>query len=93
MEQRYTEPARLALLACRLETGRTHQIRVHLRAIGHAVVGDPVYGAGRGDSRMGLARPFLHAGSLSFTHPVNSEKVSTESALPADLADLRDSLS
>ena len=93
VEQRYTDPERLTLLACRLETGRTHQIRVHLLAINHPVVGDPTYGAGRGDSRLGLSRPFLHARSLSFTHPASGETVSTESALPADLADLRDALS
>ena len=91
VEQRFAEPAPVALLACRLETGRTHQIRVHLRAIGHAVVGDQTYGAGhatpgRGGDVFGLARPFLHARSLSFNHPVTKETVRAESPLPAELA-------
>ena len=91
VEQRFSEPAPVALLACRLETGRTHQIRVHLRAIGHAVVGDPTYGAGhatagRGGDVFGLSRPFLHARSLSFSHPVTRETVSEESPLPTELA-------
>ena len=91
VEQRFAEPARVALLACRLETGRTHQIRVHLRAIGHAVVGDPTYGAGptragRGGDAFGLSRPFLHARYLSFRHPVSGEAVRAESPLPPELA-------
>lgn len=93
VEQRFAEPARVALLACRLETGRTHQIRVHLRAIGHAVIGDPTYGAGharagRGGEVFGLARPFLHAGFLSFNHPVSGETVRAESPLPPELAEV-----
>lgn len=86
VERRYSEPARAALLSCRLETGRTHQIRVHLGAIGHPVVGDPTYGSGRIDSVFGLSRPFLHARSLSFTHPVSGGAVQLESTLPSDLA-------
>lgn len=86
VERRYSEPARTALLSCRLETGRTHQIRVHLRAIGHPVVGDPTYGSGLLDDVFGLSRPFLHARSLSFTHPVSGEAVDAESPIPADLA-------
>ena len=86
VERRYSAPARAALLSCRLETGRTHQIRVHLRAIGHPVVGDPTYGSGRADDVFGLSRPFLHARSLSFTHPASGETVQAESPLPADLA-------
>ena len=85
VEQRYSEPASAALLSCRLETGRTHQIRVHLRAIGHPVIGDPTYGSGSLDDVFGLSRPFLHARSLSFTHPVTGEAVQAESPLPADL--------
>ena len=92
VEQRFNEPARAALLACRLETGRTHQIRVHLRAIGHPVVGDPTYGAGHADHAFGLSRPFLHARSLSFRHPVNGQTVRRESPLPEDLAALLDVL-
>ncbi len=86
VEQRYSEPARSAQLSCRLETGRTHQIRVHLRAIGHPVVGDPTYGSGRLDDVFGLSRPFLHARSLSFTHPLSGDTVQAESPLPSDLA-------
>ncbi len=91
VERRFAEPAPVALLACRLETGRTHQIRVHLRAIGHAVVGDPTYGAGparagRGGDALALTRPFLHARTLSFSHPVSGEKVRAESPLPPELA-------
>ena len=86
VEQRYAQPARAALLSCRLETGRTHQIRVHLRAIGHPVVGDPTYGSDHIDDVFGLSRPFLHARSLSFTHPASGETVRAESPLPPDLA-------
>jgi 23S rRNA pseudouridine1911/1915/1917 synthase len=71
------------LLDVRLETGRTHQIRVHLEAIGLPVAGDPVYGAA-GD--LGLERQFLHAARLSFAHPFTDERVEVESPLPADLA-------
>ena len=72
---------RHALLDVRLETGRTHQIRVHLAAIGLPVVGDPVYGVP--DER--LKRQFLHAGRLAFPHPLSGEPVEVESPLPADL--------
>ncbi|MDE0160744.1 MAG: RluA family pseudouridine synthase [Acidimicrobiaceae bacterium] len=93
VERRYVEPALVCLLTCRLETGRTHQIRVHLQAIGHHVVGDPTYGAGRGGDALGLRRPFLHARSLSFSHPVGGHAVRAESPLPPDLAGLLDALS
>ena len=93
VERRYVEPVQVCLLTCRLETGRTHQIRVHLQAIGHHVVGDPIYGAGRGSDLVGLSRPFLHAHSLSFSHPVSGQTVRAESPLPSELADLLDSLS
>ncbi|HEY7018625.1 MAG TPA: RluA family pseudouridine synthase [Gaiellaceae bacterium] len=73
---------RHALLDVRLETGRTHQIRVHLAAIGLPVVGDPLYGV----PAEGLARQFLHAGRLAFPHPVTGERVEAESPLPDDLA-------
>ena len=72
-----------ALLEVALETGRTHQIRVHLAAIGLPVSGDPRYGAA-GD--LGLARQFLHAHRLAFRHPVTSEEIDLESPLPQDLA-------
>ncbi len=72
-----------ALLRVRLETGRTHQIRVHLEAIALPVSGDPVYGV-RGD--LGLKRQFLHAARLAFDHPFTGERVDVSSALPPDLA-------
>ncbi|MDP8911883.1 MAG: RluA family pseudouridine synthase, partial [Actinomycetota bacterium] len=72
-----------ALLDVRLETGRTHQIRVHLAAIDLPVSGDPLYGV-EGD--LGLARQFLHAGRLAFEHPFTGERVEATSPLPADLA-------
>jgi 23S rRNA pseudouridine1911/1915/1917 synthase len=65
-----------------LETGRTHQIRAHFAAIGHALVGDPTYGSGESYA---LSRQFLHAHRLSFTHPVSGERLTFESPLPADL--------
>ena len=73
---------RHSLLDVRLETGRTHQIRVHLAAIDLPVAGDRVYGRAR---ELGLERQFLHAGRLVFPHPFTDERVETESPLPADL--------
>jgi 23S rRNA pseudouridine1911/1915/1917 synthase len=73
---------RTTLLRVRLETGRTHQIRVHLEAIGHPVVGDPEYG---GQVTLGLERQFLHAARLAFDHPATGERVEVTSPLPADL--------
>ncbi|MDJ0767545.1 MAG: RluA family pseudouridine synthase [Ilumatobacter sp.] len=83
--ERYDEPADLALLDCRLETGRTHQIRVHLSSINHPLVGDPVYGQRRPNLQVG--RPFLHAAELAFDHPGSGERVTFHSELAADLAD------
>jgi 23S rRNA pseudouridine1911/1915/1917 synthase len=80
-ELREALPGR-SLLRVTLETGRTHQIRVHLAAIGHPVVGDPVYGHG---SELGLERQFLHAAELRFTHPVTGEAVELEVPLPPEL--------
>ena len=74
---------RHALLRVRLETGRTHQIRVHLAAIDLPVAGDPTYGV-TGD--LGLERQFLHAARLAFTHPMTGEPVDVSSPLPPDLA-------
>jgi 23S rRNA pseudouridine1911/1915/1917 synthase len=71
-----------SLLRLRLETGRTHQIRVHLQAIGHPVAGDPEYGKA---GLLGLERQFLHATRLAFDHPLTGERVDVVSALPADL--------
>jgi 23S rRNA pseudouridine1911/1915/1917 synthase len=76
---------RTTLLRVRLETGRTHQIRVHLAAIGHPVCGDSQYGGGPCGQRLGLTRQFLHATRLVFTHPISRESVVCESNLPADL--------
>ena len=73
---------RTTLLRVRLETGRTHQIRAHLQAIGHPVVGDPEYGT---PGRLGLERQFLHATRLAFTHPITGEAVDVSSPLPDDL--------
>ena len=70
------------LLLVRLETGRTHQIRAHLRAIGHPVCGDPDYGTA---GELGLSRQFLHAAHLAFDHPFGSDRVDVRSPLPADL--------
>jgi 23S rRNA pseudouridine1911/1915/1917 synthase len=74
--------AETTLLRVRLETGRTHQIRVHLQAIGHPVAGDPEYG---GAGALGLERQFLHATRLAFTHPFTGAPVDVTSPLPADL--------
>jgi 23S rRNA pseudouridine1911/1915/1917 synthase len=71
-----------SLLEVRLETGRTHQIRVHLEAIGHPVVGDSRYG---GRPLEGLERQFLHSAKLGFAHPFSGEQLEFESALPPDL--------
>lgn len=71
------------LLRVTLETGRTHQIRVHMQAIGHPVVGDPQYG---GKLTYGLKRQFLHATKLSFVHPITGEPLEIESPLPSDLS-------
>jgi 23S rRNA pseudouridine1911/1915/1917 synthase len=70
------------LLRVRLETGRTHQIRAHLLAIGHPVAGDPEYGTA---GLLGLERQFLHAARLAFTHPVTGAHVEVSSPLPEDL--------
>jgi 23S rRNA pseudouridine1911/1915/1917 synthase len=78
-----------ALLACGLETGRTHQIRVHLQAIGHPVAGDPVYGV---PGPPGLTRQFLHATRISFAHPTTGEHIELEEPLPADLQAVWDGL-
>ncbi len=72
-----------ALLDVRLETGRTHQIRAHMTAIGHPVCGDPAYGVA---GRHGLERQFLHAASLRFEHPRDGSELSFASELPPDLA-------
>ncbi len=86
----YESPA-VSLLECRLETGRTHQLRVHLSAVGHSVVGDAAY---RGDRpSLPLGRPFLHAYELALDHPATGERLAFEDPLPAELATVLDSLS
>ena len=78
------------LLRVRLETGRTHQIRAHLLAIGHPVMGDPEYG--RGSGLPGLSRQFLHARRLAFEHPVTGAALDLASPLPDDLAEVLEKL-
>ena len=77
---------RTALLRVRLETGRTHQIRAHLAAIDHPVVGDPQYRGRESGRRLGLRRQFLHAVSLMFSHPSTRELVRCESKPPVELS-------
>ena len=81
-----------AYLEVRLETGRMHQIRVHLEAIGHAVVGDQTYGKRASSLIKNLNRQFLHASRLEFEHPVSGESLSISSDLPQDLQRALDSL-
>jgi 23S rRNA pseudouridine1911/1915/1917 synthase len=81
-----------SFLEVRLETGRMHQIRVHLEAIGHAVVGDQAYGKRASAMIKNLNRQFLHASKLEFAHPITDESMSIESPLPADLQNALDSL-
>ncbi|MEA2704158.1 MAG: rRNA synthase [Actinomycetota bacterium] len=86
----YDQPAEATLVECRLETGRTHQVRVHLAAIGHPVVGDVRYGGAR--PYLAPGRPFLHAAELGFDHPATGERVRFESPLPPDLENVRETL-
>lgn len=79
----YSSPATVSRLECRLETGRTHQIRVHLSSINHPLIGDPTYGQRR--PTLGLDRPFLHAAELQFEHPGTGERVTFHSPLAPDL--------
>lgn len=76
---------RHTLLLVELETGRTHQIRVHLKAIGHPIVGDPVYGSGSTNRGLKLKHQFLHAYQLKFAHPTTGNIVNLEAPLPEDL--------
>ncbi len=86
-----------SLIECRLETGRTHQVRVHCASIGHALLGDPLYGQAPKSlrsllSRLGFARQALHAAELGFRHPVTGETVQRKAPLPADMTELIDEL-
>ncbi len=76
---------RHTLLLLQLETGRTHQIRVHLQAIGYPVVGDPVYGPTGKHDTLQLSRQFLHAYQLAFNHPITGQRIELEAPLPKDL--------
>ena len=97
--ERFGSPETLSLVECRLETGRTHQIRVHMAHAGHSLVGDPVYGGRRKVSAKaispeayaavtGFNRQALHARELGFDHPVSGETLLFQAELPADLADI-----
>jgi 23S rRNA pseudouridine1911/1915/1917 synthase len=86
VDEVFTEPVEVSALTCHLETGRTHQIRVHLAAIGHPVVGDDRYRGRRNSLEVG--RPFLHAATLAFDHPGTGDRVSFASPLPPDLAEV-----
>jgi 23S rRNA pseudouridine1911/1915/1917 synthase len=91
VERTYDHPVLVSLLRCVLETGRTHQIRVHLAAIGHPVVGDDRYRGTRPGLHVG--RPWLHAANLRFAHPRSGEELAFESPLPDDLVAVLDGLS
>lgn len=87
-----------AQIECRLETGRTHQVRVHCASIGHPLLGDPAYGRTPKQlrpvlERLGFARQALHAAELGFQHPLTGEMVQFRSNLPQDMAELIDELS
>ena len=88
--ERFAAPAACCLLRCRLETGRTHQIRVHFASIGHPVVGDERYGTRRLGTWEPLpaGRQFLHAARLSFEHPSTGERETFEAPLPEDLEEV-----
>lgn len=101
--ERFGEPAVAALVDCWLETGRTHQIRVHMAHVGHGLVGDQTYGGRRklnvkaigqrgADAVMVFPRQALHATRLGFIHPVTHEKLRFEAPLPADMTALMDDL-
>ena len=87
-----------ALVECRLETGRTHQVRVHMTSINHPLIGDPVYGRTRPAHRellktLGFERQALHAAELGFIHPVSKQNLSFKSAVPSDMQELLSGLS
>jgi 23S rRNA pseudouridine1911/1915/1917 synthase len=82
----FIEPMAASLVRCELETGRTHQIRVHLAAVGHPVLGDATYGGVR--AAVSFGRPALHAVRLSFAHPRSGDEMSFEAPVPDDFASL-----
>lgn len=82
----FNEPADLSLVKCTLETGRTHQIRVHLAAVGHPVVGDSMYGGAK--SALKAPRPLLHARRLTLLHPRTGEEMSWQAEIPTDMAEI-----
>ncbi len=103
VDQSYGTPPCLALVECWLETGRTHQIRVHMAHIGHGLVGDPIYGGRRklpktalseaaAQAVVGFNRQALHAGTLGFVHPINGEAMTFSAALPDDFQKVLDTL-
>ncbi|MBA4758947.1 RluA family pseudouridine synthase [Sphingosinicella sp.] len=86
-----------ALVECRLETGRTHQVRVHMASSGHPLLGDPLYGRTRASHRdvlksLGFARQALHARSLQLVHPRTQENLAFESTVPSDIQELIEAL-
>lgn len=94
---------RASLVECRLETGRTHQIRVHMSHMGHGLLGDPVYGRKKRIAMQGLSaddaaflsgfnRQALHAASLGFVHPATGENLFFEAEIPQDMSDLSEIL-
>ena len=90
---RLVEPLKgAAMVECRLETGRTHQVRVHMASIGHPLIGDPVYGSKSVHrdllNQLDFHRQALHAAELGFVHPVTRESLSFKSALPSDMQEL-----
>ena len=88
VDRRFDKPAAVDLLTCTLETGRTHQIRVHLAGQGHAIAGDDKYGDFALNKRLaaqGLGRMFLHAWRLQFTHPATGERITLVAELPPEL--------
>lgn len=84
VEEVFDEPVALSLVKCSLETGRTHQIRVHLAAVSHAVVGDATYGGAK--SSLVAPRPMLHARRLAFLHPTSGEEMTFDVPTPEDMA-------
>jgi 23S rRNA pseudouridine1911/1915/1917 synthase len=86
VEETFDEPAAVSLVRCSLETGRTHQIRVHLAAVSHPVVGDSTYGGAK--SSLVAPRPMLHARHLAFRHPATGEQMSFDAPVAQDMVDV-----